>query len=387
MAVEHARAAGAAWAEIAGPGAAAAPGGLALPLASGGEDVGTLVVGWDPPRAPSPPEAALLEGIADMTAGALHRARLAVRGREEDARARLLGAVSLELDQTLGADERLRRLMQLLVPDLADLATVRMRGTGGGRSRLAAVAHRDPALERVAARLYGRCLRRAGGAGARAGHRHAASRRWSRRSPTSAWGRWAPDAEALADVRALGNRSWLCVPLAARGEVIGCLSLQRRAGRPPYDAGMLALAEDVGRRAGLAIENARLFEGERAMGVAVERARAREELLRRVTAALSRAVTAEEVADVIVEDCMAALGALRGRRGRPGRDDGHGGGRPRVPGGRRSASAPGSPSRRGCRCRGCCAPASRAGWRPATTGSATSTPRPAGSDRWASRCR
>ena len=57
-----------------------------------------------------------------------------------------------------------------------------------------------------------------------------------------AWGRWAPDAEALADVRALGNRSWLCVPLAARGDVIGCLSLQRRADRPPYDAAMLALA-------------------------------------------------------------------------------------------------------------------------------------------------
>ena len=113
-------------------------------------------------------------------------------------------------------------------------------------------------------------------------------------------------------MRALGNRSWLCVPLVARGDVIGALSLQRQAGGPPYDAATLTLAEEVGRRAGLAIENARLFEGERAMGAAVERARAREELLRRVTAALNRAVTAEEVADVIMVDCMAALGALAG---------------------------------------------------------------------------
>ncbi|HTI35205.1 MAG TPA: GAF domain-containing SpoIIE family protein phosphatase, partial [Miltoncostaea sp.] len=59
-------------------------------------------------------------------------------------------------------------------------------------------------------------------------------------------------------------------------------------------------------------ENARLFEGERAMGAAMDQARAREELLRRVTAALSRAVTAGEVADVIVIDCMKALGALAG---------------------------------------------------------------------------
>ena len=201
--------------------------------------------------------------------------------------------------------------MQLLVPDLADLATVRMRVPGGGRSRLAAAAHRDPELERVAARLYGRCC-----AGPEApGPERVIARgepEMVAEVPDEAWVRWAPDAEALADVRALANRSWLCVPLAARGQVIGCLSLQRRAGRPPYDAGMLALAEDIGRRAGLAIENARLFEGERAMGAAVEHARAREEVLRRVTAALSRAVTAEEVADVIVNDCMAALGALAG---------------------------------------------------------------------------
>lgn len=226
-------------------------------------------------------------------------------------RLRLLNAVSLELDKELGADERLRRLMQLLVPGLADLATVRMRVPGAARSRLAAVAHRDPALERVASRLYGRCC---------AGPEVPGPERVIARGEPeiveevtdAAWVRWAPDAEALADVRALGSRSWLCVPLTARGAVIGCLSLQRGAGRPPYDADALALAGDIGRRAGLAVENARLFEGERAMGAAIERARAREELLRRVTAALSRAVTAEEVADVIVDDCMAALGALAG---------------------------------------------------------------------------
>jgi GAF domain-containing protein len=229
--------------------------------------------------------------------------------QDASARVRLLGSVSIELDLALGADERMGRLMQLLVPDMADLATVRMRGDGGARSRLAAVAHRDPSLEQVAARLYGRCC---------AGPEVSGPERVIARGAPEivaeitdeAWTRWAPDAEALADVRALGNRSWLCVPLVARGEVIGALSLQRRSG--PYDAGMLALAEDVGRRAGLAIENARLFEGERAMGAAIERARAREELLRRVTAALNRAVTAEEVADVIVVDCMAALGARAG---------------------------------------------------------------------------
>jgi GAF domain-containing protein len=310
VAVAHARDLGAARAAIAEPGAAAGPGGLALPLTSGGEAVGTLLLDWEPPREPSPDEAALLTGIADVTAGALHRARLARRGGEEDARARLLAAVSMELDQTLGADERLRRLMQLLVPDLADLATVRIR-VPGGRSRLAAAAHRDPALERVATRLYGRCC-----AGPEVpGPERVIARgvpEMVARVTDEGWVRWAPDEAALADVRTLGSRSWLCVPLAARGEVIGCLSLQRGAGRPPYDAATLALVEDIGRRAGLAIENARLFEGERAMGAAVERARAREERLRRVTAALSRAVTAGEVADVIVEDCMAALGALAG---------------------------------------------------------------------------
>jgi len=310
VAVAHARGAGAARAAVVEPGAAADPGGLALPLVSGSEAVGTLVVGWDPPAAPSDADAALLRGIADVTAGALHGARLSRRQADERARTRLLDAVSLELDQALGADERLRHLMQLLVPEVADLATVRMRIPGGG-SRLAAAAHRDPALERVAARLYERCCAGPEVSGPERVIANGVPEMVEEVTDAS-WARWAPDEEALADLRALGNRSWLCVPLTARGEVIGCLSLQRAADRAAFSGGTLALAEDVGRRAGLAIENARLFEGERAMGMAVERARAREQRLRRVTAALSRAVTAEEVAAVVVEDCMAALGALAG---------------------------------------------------------------------------
>jgi GAF domain-containing protein len=309
---DHARAAaGAARADVTADPTDAGPGALVVALESGGERVGALVVQWEPHRDPAPGEREVLRALADVAAAALHRARLAFRRRAEDARAGLLGAVSVELDQTLGTDERLRRLMQLLVPDLADLATVRIREPDGSRSRLAAVAHRDPALERVAARLYGRWT---------AGPEVSGPERVIETGTPELiagitdemWTAWAPDAEALADVRALGNRSWLCVPLAARGQVIGALSLQRRPGGAPYDAGMVALAEEIGRRAGLAIENARLFEGERAMRAAVERARAREELLRRVTAALSRAVTAEEVADVIVVDCMAALGATAG---------------------------------------------------------------------------
>ena len=187
---------------------------MALPLTSGGEAVGTLVLGWDPPA--RRPEAALLRGIADVAAGALPRARLARRGREEDARVRLLGAVSLELDQTLGADERLRRLMQLLVPDLADLATVRMRVPGGGRSRLAAAAHRDPELERVAARLYGRCC-----AGPEAPGPECVIARGEPEMvaevPDEAWVRSAPR-RSSPDVRALANRS-------------GCASPSRRGAR------------------------------------------------------------------------------------------------------------------------------------------------------------
>ncbi|HEX5727290.1 MAG TPA: ATP-binding protein, partial [Longimicrobiaceae bacterium] len=61
----------------------------------------------------------------------------------------------------------------------------------------------------------------------------------------------------------LGPRSLLVVPLRGREAVLGTLSLVRGEGRPPFDERDRELAEELGRRAALAVENARLYDAAR----------------------------------------------------------------------------------------------------------------------------
>lgn len=64
-----------------------------------------------------------------------------------------------------------------------------------------------------------------------------------------------------AAVRELSIRSFLCVPLEARGRRLGALSLFRfAAGSPPFSEADQVFARSIGDHAALAISNAQLFE-------------------------------------------------------------------------------------------------------------------------------
>ena len=60
-------------------------------------------------------------------------------------------------------------------------------------------------------------------------------------------------------LRRLDPRSYICVPLRARGRVLGTIVLVSSRESFRYDAEDLALAEDVARRCALAVDNARLY--------------------------------------------------------------------------------------------------------------------------------
>jgi serine phosphatase RsbU (regulator of sigma subunit) len=82
----------------------------------------------------------------------------------------------------------------------------------------------------------------------------------------------ARDEEHLKLSRELNLRSAMVVPLLARGRALGTITLIRSAPSSNFDAEDLAAAEDLGRRAGMAIENARLYND--AANVATELMRA-----------------------------------------------------------------------------------------------------------------
>jgi PAS domain S-box-containing protein len=119
------------------------------------------------------------------------------------------------------------------------------------------------------------------------------------------------DAAAAA---ALGwtPHAYVCLPLRARGRVLGALTLAiGRSGRR-LDAADLALAEEAARRLAAAIDNVRLLEREHEARRRAEAAAERVTRLQRLTASLAGAMTPAEVGGVVVEEGIATLGASAG---------------------------------------------------------------------------
>jgi PAS domain S-box-containing protein len=73
-------------------------------------------------------------------------------------------------------------------------------------------------------------------------------------------GHMARDERQLAAMRCFVGRSYMIAPLSARGRVFGAISFVSGREAPHYGAGDVALAEELARRAALAVDNARLYE-------------------------------------------------------------------------------------------------------------------------------
>jgi signal transduction histidine kinase len=71
----------------------------------------------------------------------------------------------------------------------------------------------------------------------------------------------AVDEEHLQLLRETDMRSLVSVPLASEGKVFGAMTLISTRPQLRYDVQDLTLIEELGRRAGIAIEHARLYEG------------------------------------------------------------------------------------------------------------------------------
>jgi anti-sigma regulatory factor (Ser/Thr protein kinase) len=69
----------------------------------------------------------------------------------------------------------------------------------------------------------------------------------------------------------LDERAYLAVPLVVRGRVLGCVTLTRRANRPPFgDVDVLTVCQ-LAAHAALALDNARLYRGQQATTAELQR--------------------------------------------------------------------------------------------------------------------
>jgi len=81
----------------------------------------------------------------------------------------------------------------------------------------------------------------------------------------------AADGEFTDVLRRLGLGSVIVVPLRARGSTTGCLTMFSGPDRPVFDDDDLHTAVDLGLRAGLALENARLYAQQRRTSEVLQR--------------------------------------------------------------------------------------------------------------------
>ena len=84
-------------------------------------------------------------------------------------------------------------------------------------------------------------------------------------------GQVASSPERVASLLAAGVRSYLMVPLLARGSVLGGAEFIRMQDREPFGQEDVALAEELAARAALCIDNARLYRRERGTALTLQR--------------------------------------------------------------------------------------------------------------------
>src|SRR5215471_309606 len=179
------------------------------------------------------------------------------RKRAEQA-SRFLADASKSLAALVDYGSTMQKVARLAVPSFADWCAVDLLEPDGSLQRVA-VAHVDPSKVELAHELH------------------------RRHPPDPAAPQGAPhilrtgqpeliaevtdallvetvkNEELLRIMRDLGLKSYLGVPLQARGKTVGAITFVAAESGRRFDATDLAVAEDLAHRAGIAMENARLY--------------------------------------------------------------------------------------------------------------------------------
>jgi serine phosphatase RsbU (regulator of sigma subunit) len=233
----------------------------ALPLRAGGRAIGGLALSFLDARRFDEEERTQLLAVADLCAQALDRARLYEEQRREAERERFLAEASTILATPLDPRETLAALARTAVPRLADWCSVSMERDG--EVETVALAHVDPekvALAERFTRRFPSSLSDPDGVGAVI--RTGTSQLASVVTPELIEAAIPPGPRRDA-VLELGLASVMTVPLRARGHTVGALVLASSNEGRRFGSDDLRFAEELGSRAGLAIENAALLDRSR----------------------------------------------------------------------------------------------------------------------------
>jgi PAS domain S-box-containing protein len=178
--------------------------------------------------------------------------------KQAEERLRFLAEAGAALSASIDPGERLDSLARLAVPQIADWCAIDILDDDG-RFEPPVVAHADPAKIAWARELRGRYpIDLSEPRGVANVIRTGATEFYPEISDAMLQA-GARDAEQLEIARRIGYTSAIIAPLKAHDRRIGAITFVTAESRRRYDAGDVALAEELARRAAIAIDNARLY--------------------------------------------------------------------------------------------------------------------------------
>jgi PAS domain S-box-containing protein len=188
----------------------------------------------------------------------------------------LLASVSEALTSTLDPAEGVSRLATQLVPELADWCLVTLvedPNAPDWRRGLRDVgwSHRDPGMEDVLREYAARRLHAMTDSSYLAQAIREMQPVLMESSASEAVAAVLEPGTARDLLRRLAPFSATVVPLRARGRTVGVVSAFRGIHRTPFTGDDVSLLEDIGARAALALDNARLYESQRDVSEALQR--------------------------------------------------------------------------------------------------------------------
>ena len=198
-----------------------------------------------------------LLGVGVVVIDNTERRRLLEAERAGRVRADFLARAGLLLDASLDYEETLRNVADIAVPEIADWCSIRILDAER-RLQPVATAHADP--ERLAlAREYERRFPMEADEPGSTDVARTGVTQVIREITDEMFAAAIQDPEQLAMIEALGVRSVIIAPLIARRRTFGTLTLASGESGRRFGDDDVRLAEELARRAAVAIDNARLY--------------------------------------------------------------------------------------------------------------------------------
>jgi signal transduction histidine kinase/DNA-binding response OmpR family regulator len=193
---------------------------------------------------------------AEEHAQLLHEQAARAQAEKERERMAFLAEAGNVLAGSLDYDQTFSNLARLVVPRLAEFCLVDRIDSDGNLHQVA-VAHRDPAQEAVLRQIRYPDANEPG---------HGAYRVYQTGRPfvrnrvdEAVIGELVPEADRPL-IRLLGPTAFAAVPLRARGEVIGSITMVHTGKGAAYHDDDLWLAGELAQRAALALDNVELYQ-------------------------------------------------------------------------------------------------------------------------------